>query len=109
MFPSTGHVPTPFHTCIRCGRLNDCSLYLLCQDCRDADLILAAAARFVAEREESLRTTLCQCGKPDPIIKSDLSVFCVICGGDVHDLKTVFDPMQDYVDARREATFGVGL
>ena len=51
MFPSTGHVPTPFHTCIRCGRLNDCSLYLLCQDCRDADLILADAAKFVAERD----------------------------------------------------------
>jgi hypothetical protein len=53
-YPTTGYWPATDSPCIRCGVYHLKPLYLLCQDCRDADLILADAARIVAERELDL-------------------------------------------------------
>jgi len=49
-YPTTGHWPSPEKQCIRCSAFHFSPLYLLCQTCRDADLIMADAARIVAER-----------------------------------------------------------
>jgi hypothetical protein len=52
-YPTTGYCPSPVRICA-CGEPTGSTLYARCQDCRDADLILADAARIVAERELDL-------------------------------------------------------
>ena len=37
----------PARVCIRCGKPNDCILYLLCPECHDADLAMSAALNIV--------------------------------------------------------------
>ena len=50
-YPPTGWTPSPKKICIRCGAPVASPLYALCQNCHDADVILADAAKIVAERE----------------------------------------------------------
>jgi hypothetical protein len=52
-YPTTGWFPLESGKCARCGNPKD-GMYKLCQDCRDTDLILEAAAKIVAEREALL-------------------------------------------------------
>ena len=45
MYPPTGYTPLPLAKhCIRCGAVNHDMLRLLCENCRDADLLLPEAA-----------------------------------------------------------------
>ena len=48
-YPTTGYYPSPVRVC-PCGEPTGSTLYARCHTCRDADLILADAARIVAER-----------------------------------------------------------
>jgi len=52
-YPTTGYYPSPARVC-PCGEPTGSTLYARCQTCRDTDLILADAARIVAERELDL-------------------------------------------------------
>ena len=54
-YPPTGHWPAPPKQCARCLSWHYSTLYRLCQDCRDHDLIIADAKMIVAERDELLR------------------------------------------------------
>ena len=54
-YPVTGYCPNPPKTCLRCGRPVECTLYLLCDVCRQAGIDESLLAEQRANQERARR------------------------------------------------------